>query len=577
MEGIALTGIVQFTDLHEKTRFTAKEVRLSVLGRFVEELRVENILGKTGSLFLGAALLYCLAQTPGSFAQTDNVEVLQPQVADNNTESINLGIGQSLVVALPWPAVGVSISQPAVADVQILNPEQLLLIGKALGVTDLVVWGESNRVWHVKLRVIVDLAYVELELQRIFPDAELQIVQSQDILVVQGQLRRVEDVANLRNVLDAYELKYVDATSLAGVQQVMLKVRIAEVSREAIRALGINGFHAGTGFFGGITLGSDGGGPLNPLSIFPSGGSTTGNIPFTFGEGGVGGAITLFGGIPGSDLELFIQALAENQYVRILAEPTLMALSGEEASFLAGGEFPVPIVQGGNQAGTSITVQYKEFGVRLSFSPTVLGDGRIRLHLAPEVSELSQFGAVIIEGFEIPSILTRRAETTLELRTGQTFAIAGLFRMNAGARRTAVPLLGDLPIIGPLFRSIRYVRGETELVVLATATLVEPSSEAGDWPMPGDDHIEPDDWELYIDGRIEGRRAGGIAPQDADHLQQLSLHRLVGPGAWATFDQLPAPVLDRPISSNPPSMPGDESSEQDDQNRGASDASVSTP
>lgn len=553
------------------------EFRRSGLGRFLKELRVKSRRGKTASLFFGAALLFCFAQTPGSVAQTDSLGVPQPQVDDNNVESISLGIGQSLVVALPWPAVGVSISQPAIADVQILNPEQVLLIGKSLGVTDLVVWGESNRVWHVKLLVVVDLSYVQLELQRIFPDADLRVVQSQDILVVQGQLRRVEDVANLRAVLDAYELKYVDATSVAGVQQVMLQVRVAEVSREAIRALGINGFYAGNSFFGGITLGSEGGGALNPVSIFPFVDSPTGNFDFVFGEGGVGGAITLFGGIPGADLELFIQALTENQYVRILAEPTLMALSGEKASFLAGGEFPVPIVQGGNQGGTSITVQYKEFGVRLSFSPTVLGDGRIRLHLAPEVSELSQFGAVIIEGFEIPSILTRRAETTLELRSGQTFAIAGLFRMNTGARRSAVPLLGDLPIIGPLFRSVRYVRGETELVVLATATLVEPSSEAGNWPLPGDDHIEPDDWELYIEGRIEGRRASGIAPEDADRLQQLSLHRLVGPGAWATLEQPPAPVFDRPKPSNPPSVPGDESSEQDEENPGASAASGSSP
>ena len=156
------------------------------------------------------------------------------------------------------------------------------------------------------------------------------------------------------------------------------------------------------------------------------------------------------------------------------------------------------------------------------------------------------------------------------------FDIAGLFRMSTGARRTAVPLLGDLPIIGPLFRSVRYTRGETELVVLATATLVEPSSEAGNWPMPGGDHIEPDDWELYIEGRIEGRRANGIAPEDADRLQQLSLHRLVGPGAWATFEQPPAPVFGRPDPSNLTPEPDDEPSDQHDENSGESDASGSS-
>src|SRR6185503_13142243 len=211
----------------------------------------------------------------------------------------------------------------------------------------------------------------------------------------------------------------------------------------------------------------------------------------------------LFANFPNSDLLFFVQALAENQYLRILAEPSLVAMSGEEASFLAGGEFPIPVVQGVN--ATSITVTYKEFGVRLRFRPTVLGDGAIRLHVAPEVSELTNAGSVTLQGFNIPGLLTRRAETTLELNSGQTFGMAGLISQSTQARTSRVPHIGDLPVLGALFRSVRYQSGDTELVLLVTASLVEPLSVANMPPTPGITHSDPNDWELYAMGKIEGK------------------------------------------------------------------------
>jgi len=201
-------------------------------------------------------------------------------------------------------------------------------------------------------------------------------------------------------------------------------------------------------------------------------------------------------------------------------------------------------VQGGGAGTTtSITIDYKEFGVRLRFHPTVLGDGRIRLHVAPEVSELSNgTGSVEIQGFVIPTILTRRAETTVELNNGQTFALAGLIDQDTSARTSQVPGLGDIPVLGAMFRSVRYQQDDTELVLMVTASLVEPGSLTPNTPVPGSTHVAPNDWEFYAMGRIEGQSAGKLSPVDAESLRESGLGRLRGPGSWADWDSTPAPA-----------------------------------
>jgi pilus assembly protein CpaC len=315
-------------------------------------------------------------------------------------------------------------------------------------------------------------------------------------------------------------LKYVDMTTLAGVQQVQIKVMVAEASRTAIRQLGINAFLNRPDLNLASQIGPDVGGALNP------GGANS-------------SATTLFANFPNSDFSIFIQALAENQYLRVLAEPSLVALSGEEANFLAGGEFPIPVVQnagGTSDNGNALSIEYKKFGVQLHFRPTVTGDGTIRLHVAPEVSELSNTGAIVLEGFSIPGLLTRRAETTVELRSGQTFGMAGLISQTTQARSSRVPGLGDLPILGALFRSVRYQHGDTELVLLVTASLVDPLTVANRPPVPGEFHVMPNDWEVYALGRIEGEAKARISESDAEWLRKTGLNRLRGPGAWASYD-----------------------------------------
>ena len=466
---------------------------------------------------------------------------------DAPQQSVTVYVGHSTVVDAPWPIARVAVTTPETADVQALTPTSILVQGKAVGSTDLILWSEAEDVWRARVDVQVDLGQLQARLREYFPYSDLRLTTTHDVVVVEGALRRAEHAVQLREILDAAALNYVDKTHVSGIQQVRLRVRIAEVSRQALRLLGVNAVMTGTDAFGGVVPGQASGGPLNPISIgIPAGTSAaTGALPFEFMQPmNVASAVTLFGGFPSAALEVFIQALAENQYLRLLAEPTIIALSGQEASFLAGGEFPVPIVQGSSAGGgTSITVEYKEFGVRLRFLPTVLGDGRIRLHVAPEVSQTSTLNAVTIEGFQIPSLVTRRAETTLELNSGQTFAMAGLISRTDNARNSRVPGLGDLPVLGALFRSVRYQADETDLIVMVTASFVEPLStdeDISDLPVPGSLHTAPDDWELYALGRLAGRTSVQLSEAQSAWLSETGLNRLRGAGAWATYDQAAA-------------------------------------
>lgn len=481
-----------------------------------------------------ASGFYALAGSPASGASAAG----DPTVSDTSSEILSLNVGRSITIQSPWMVKRISISDPKIADVQVLTPEKVLVFGKSVGVTDLVLWSENeDHAWQVQIHVQVDILRLEASLKRLFPRSSLSVFPSANVYVITGVIEKAEHIDRMHRYLEAMGVNYVDMTDLAGDQQVQIDVRVVEASRAAVKAFGINALRTGQDFFGASTIGPDGGGPLNPINIgVPDTSSAGPNIPFGFiGDTSASPAATILAGFPRADLELFIQALAENQYLRILAEPTLVALSGEEASFLAGGEFPIPVVQNSSGGGSSITIEYKEFGVSLSFVPTVLGEGKIRLHIAPEVSSLSTLGSVEIEGFRIPSVLTRRAETTLVLHSGQTFAMAGLLSQDTTARASRVPLLGNLPILGSMFRSVRYENGETELLILVTASLVEPLSDASDRPLPGSAHVPPTDAEFYGQGRIEGRVPSYSRSDAGKMLSQLGLGELKGPGGWDSF------------------------------------------
>ncbi|MFC1761629.1 type II and III secretion system protein family protein [Planctomycetota bacterium] len=451
---------------------------------------------------------------------------------------IKLVAGQSVIVQAPWPAVRVAVTDPKIANVQVLTPEQVLVQGLQVGRTDLILWNETEQqTWQRKVVVKLDVARISQTLQEMFPTGELTISDSQNVLLVKGLLRKSEQADQLRRFLDSTGLTYVDMTGVAGVHQVQLEVRVAEVSRQSLRSMGINWFATGSDAFIGQRLGSASGGAAVPsIDVgVPAGTPVSSGVPFAFNQTtGATPLVSIIGAFPGSDFEFFLQALAENQYLRLLANPTLVAMSGEQADFLAGGEFPIPVTQGGG-GGTSnaVTVEYKEYGVRLSFRPVVLGDGTIRLETRQEVSDITDTGAVVIQGFEVPALIVRRAEAVLELKSGQSFAMAGLLERNGASIVSKIPGLGDIPVLGPLFRSTRYREKETELVIMITASLVEPMAVSP--PLPGVMHSVPTDWELYVEGRIEGKEPPRLDPDSAAWMKEIGLDQLKGQGAWDSY------------------------------------------
>jgi len=474
----------------------------------------------------------------------------QPSVVnapyDPNAEEITIVVGSSVIVRAPWPTSRVAVTNPAIAAVQVLTPEQVLVQGLKIGSTDLILWSEGEKqTWQRRVVVQLDIQSIRRSFQDLFPGATLQVSSSGEVLLVRGVLHSADQAEELHNYLERSKIPFVDMTSVAGIQQVQLQVRVAEVSRRALKVLGMNWLTESDDFFFGQRVGGSGTGPLIPgINIGVPAGATVGsNLDFTLlNDVSATPPVTTFFGFPHSNLEAFLQALAENQYMRILANPTLMALSGEEANFLAGGEFPIPVVQGastGVGVNSTVTIQYKQFGVLLMFRPVVLGDGGIRLRAAQEVSELTDVGAVVLQGFSIPALATRRAETTLELKSGQSFAMAGLLQHNNSAATARLPGIGDIPIIGTLFRSVRYQSDETELIIVVTASLIEPINAATPLPLPGVGHAVPNDWELYLEGRIEGKRPARIDPDSADWLRKMGLDQLVGPGAWDTYGYVP--------------------------------------
>lgn len=494
---------------------------------------IQMLLTATCALILAAAF-----PARGGTPVNELGKLTAPTRIEQLGAHIELDMGRTEVIQVPWEVMQVQVGSPEVADVYVMEGNQIVLVAVGLGVTDFIVWNEQGEIWKTEVNVVLELDDLARELSALFPDRPLSVTRVRDVYTVQGTLSSTDQVAAMQAFFEARGIKYLNLTRLEGLQQVQIKVRVAEVNRNAVKNMSVNSFMTGGSFFGAATVGSSNSGPLVPVNIgVPEGASTDTSIPFAFlNSVGTNPLVSLLAGFPNSDLEFFLQALAENQYLRILAEPTLVALSGEEATFLAGGEFPIPVVQGGGDTSTSITIEYKEFGVRLRFLPTVLGNGIIRLNVAPEVSSLSEVGSIQIDGFQIPAVLTRRSETTLEMGSGQTFAMAGLLNQTSNSRDSRIPLLGDLPILGSLFRSMSYQTGESELVVLVTARLVEPVSIDERTALPGELHTSPNHWEFFLGGKIEGALKES-AFEEGPRLNIDGLNRLRGPGAWARYSQ----------------------------------------
>ena len=462
-----------------------------------------KLRGALSVAMLGAAFMMVLAfSSPRpAFAQQGADAI----VANLDGGKISLKVNNTTVVKTTRPYKRVSVGQPDVADFNAIAPTSILLTAKKPGTTQLIIWDDQERSQVIDVNVAMDLEALKDSLKTAFPNSRIDASYSSGTIVLRGQVTDLDAADHAVQIATPFAGKVVNMLEVAGGQQVMLQVRFAEISRSATHALGINGAYVDGSFIGANNVAG-----LNPLSAFTPG--SVGNTPTNAGanlrEQNINPSVTLFGAgqIGSFYLQAFIEALRQNNLLRILAEPNLTAISGQEASFLAGGEFPIPVAQGGagSGGGTAITIEFREFGVKLTFVPIVLGDGRIRLKVAPEVSDLDFTTAVRFGGFVVPGLSQRKVTTTVELGDGQTFAIAGLLNNNVTATKDVVPVLGDLPIVGPLFRSVRYQRKETELIVIVTPHLVAPLNPSQVPLLPGEKWHHPTEGELFWKQDIGG-------------------------------------------------------------------------
>ncbi|HET9529574.1 MAG TPA: pilus assembly protein N-terminal domain-containing protein, partial [Blastocatellia bacterium] len=359
-------------------------------------------------------------------------------------------VGRSLVVNSPEPLKRVSVSDPTIASAVAISPNQILINGLAPGTVSLLLWNERDQPKAFELQVELDLATLRETIAQVFPKENIQVSQSGSSVVLAGIVSSKE-VADQAVALAQTTTLAKSVVSLLRLTQdpggeVLLQVRFAEVDRSAVQEFGVNIFSTG----GSNTPGAISTGQFGPPALS---GNVTGRIPARI-EGtqttfNLTDLLNIFIFRPDLNLGVTIRALEQRSMLQILAEPNLLAINGREASFLAGGEFPFPVVQGGTNF-TAVTIQFREFGVRLKFTPTIMPDGKIRLKVAPEVSALDFANALTISGFLVPAISTRRAETEIELRDGQSFAIAGLIDNRLTDVANKIPVLGDVPILGKL-------------------------------------------------------------------------------------------------------------------------------
>jgi pilus assembly protein CpaC len=418
--------------------------------------------------------------------------IAQPTSA-KPAETLTLSKNTGTLVRLSEPMSDVFVANEGIADVQVRSSTQLYIFGKGAGETTIYATSKSGRVvYAANVRVGNNLGSVGEMLHMAMPDATIQATPMNNLVLLTGTVANPDDVAEATRLTQAYVgdgTQVLSRLRSATPLQVMLKVRIAEINRSMLKKVGVNLMGSG-----GTSFGIGQGNP----------GKLIGGKP-AFNFAGAGTSLGLAGKILGVDLLGTLDLMQNDGFVTTLAEPTLTALSGETASFLAGGEFPIPV----SQAIGAVTIEYKQYGVGLAFTPVVLADGRISMRVRPEVSEISDAGSVTLNGFVVPALTTRRAETTVELGSGQSFMLAGLLQNRNNNSISKAPFLGDLPILGALFRSTSYQRNETELVIIVTPYLVRPVS--GQLATPGQGYRAPNDADMFLGGQVFGGVSGPAA------------------------------------------------------------------
>lgn len=446
---------------------------------------------KISTLFKAAALgLALTASMVPVTGQAENLKVLR----DTTASSLAVPMNRAVVVESETPFAEVSIANPAIADLSTLTDRTIYVLGKEPGRTTLTLLAaDGSLIANVDVRVERDVAEFKERLGQILPNEPIEVRTANDGIVLSGTVSSIVRMQRALDLAERYAPERVsNLMTVGGAQQVMLKVRFAEMQREVSKNLSSNL---------GITGSSDGGGSFTASGI-------TGNAdnPGSFNLGFNAGNI---------EFDLLIEALESKGVVRTLAEPNLIAMSGQEATFLAGGEYPVPIAQ---TNGTT-TIEFKPFGVELNFVPTVTEGDIINLQLATSVSSIDASNGIEIDGFEIDAFRTRRSSTTVQMRDGESFAVAGLLQDDFTNLNSQVPWLGDIPVLGALFRSAEYERSQSELVIIVTPHLVSPTRGEA-LALPTDRIRLPSEAELFMFGKVAGQNrkfdgvAGEVAKQD---------------------------------------------------------------
>ena len=470
------------------------------------EMKVPTLaLKSVAVLLLSSAMVVGSQEQPASSVPNAQPSPEQPateapqtgaqpaQTEPQSAAPLRVMVGKSLLLNTRERIKRISVTDAAIADPLVVAPTQILVHGRSPGEVSLLIWDELERSRSFDLRVDVDVSAVAEEEKRVFPDEQIAVTPSRSAIVLSGHVS-TEDVAKRAGMIaDAYSKNVVNVLTFGpvGAQEILLEVKFAEVDRTATTQLGVNLFAPGlgntvaqtqTGQFGSIT--------------------TTRPSPNTAAAStvNISDFLNIFVARTDVNIGAVIKALQQKNVLQILAEPNLIAVNGKEASFLAGGEFPFPVVQPGNGVN-AITIQFREFGVRLKFTPVIMPSGNIHLKVIPEVSTLDFANGLTISGFNVPALSTRRADTEFELQDGQSFVIAGLMDNRVTNIANKIPGLGDIPILGNFFRSKSTQKSNAELMVLCTVRRVSPSAQ----PPTGPPNPQP-----FLDkNKFDGKKPSG--------------------------------------------------------------------
>lgn len=421
---------------------------------------------------------------PADLAGQEDIQIEPERV-------VTVSRGSTAILTRPDSIRRISVSDPAIAEPVVIPPNQVLINARQVGSTSVVIWGRSNIPQLYTFEVTADIASIQRQLNELFPEAGVRVTSTGSSIVLSGQVRDPNAVRKASELAETLGIPVVNNIQAPPAEQILLQVEFAEVSKSAMKELGTDLLRV-----------------LNPYRLDEA--FDIDNNPRHEIETLAEGFVNIMISGEDSRLDAAIRLLKNNGEFRSLAQPNLVTREGEEASFLAGGEFPFPTIQGGNNQ--TVTITWKEFGIRLNFLPTITNAGNVRLRVEPEVSSLDFANGLTFSGFQVPSILARRVNTDVELQPGQTLAIGGLLDNTISQEVDKIPVLGDLPILGFFFRSESARESRTELLVLVTPYILDPNDLPAP-PLPAGPALEWD-WDSYIGEWLEERMdsVGLVAP-----------------------------------------------------------------